>query len=229
MDFVYICRDGDNEELRYSIRSVVHSFPDANIWVIGGKPDWYIGNYICVDQSRRKYINALANLNALVNSPDISKEFILMNDDFFILQKIKKIDNFNGGLLQEKINNFIDYSQISFYTKKMILTKECLINNGISDPIDYELHVPMIMEKRKLKSILKYKDKILWRSFYGNIYKVKSTTIKDVKIYTEQSMKELSYKYDDDSVYISTDDRSFISMLNILDKKFPTKTLFEKN
>ena len=38
MNFIYICRVGENEELRYSIRSVLNSFPEANIWVIGGKP-----------------------------------------------------------------------------------------------------------------------------------------------------------------------------------------------
>ena len=49
MDFVYICKEGVNEELKYSIRSVVESFPESNIWVVGGKPDWYTGNYIQVN------------------------------------------------------------------------------------------------------------------------------------------------------------------------------------
>jgi hypothetical protein len=72
MDFVYICKDGINEELRYSIRSVVESFPDSNIWVVGGKPDWYVGNYIKVDQKLTKYKNALYNLKAITESEEIS-------------------------------------------------------------------------------------------------------------------------------------------------------------
>jgi len=48
MDFVYICKDGVNEELKYSIRSVVESFPETNIWVVGGKPDWYTGRDISI-------------------------------------------------------------------------------------------------------------------------------------------------------------------------------------
>jgi hypothetical protein len=84
MDFVYICKPGDNEELRYSIRSVLYSFPDANIWLVGGKPSWYSGNYIYVDQKHHKYANAINNLHAICDSNEISEEFVLMNDDFFI-------------------------------------------------------------------------------------------------------------------------------------------------
>ena len=61
MDFVYICKDGVNEELKYSIRSVVESFPEAIVWVVGGKPDWYIGNYIKVEQKESKYKNTRIN------------------------------------------------------------------------------------------------------------------------------------------------------------------------
>ena len=81
MDFVYICRSGDNEELRYSIRSVIRSFPKANIWVVGGKPVWYKGNYIIVEQNQDKYTNALNNIIAICNSKEISVSFIFMNDD----------------------------------------------------------------------------------------------------------------------------------------------------
>jgi hypothetical protein len=81
MDFVYICKPGDNEELRYSIRSVLYSFPDARIYVVGGKPKWYSGNYIFVDQKHHKYANAINNLQAICDSNDILEEFLLMNDD----------------------------------------------------------------------------------------------------------------------------------------------------
>ena len=59
MNFIYICRIGENEELRYSVRSVLNSFPEAVIWVIGGKPDWYVGNYIYVDQNNSAFFKTL--------------------------------------------------------------------------------------------------------------------------------------------------------------------------
>ncbi len=104
MDFVYICKDGDNDELKYSIRSVVASFPEANIWVVGGKPEWYVGNYIKVPQNLTKYKNAFYNLKSITESNEISESFVLMNDDFYIIKKINNIDNYHGGSLLEKIN-----------------------------------------------------------------------------------------------------------------------------
>ncbi len=89
-DFVYICKDGANEELKYSIRSVVESFPEANIWLVGGKPEWYTGNYIEVEQKDSKYKNAVKNLQIICLSQEISESFILMNDDFYIIKKIKR-------------------------------------------------------------------------------------------------------------------------------------------
>jgi len=87
MNFVYICRGGENEELRYSLRSVVNSFPDSAVWVVGGIPKWYSGNKISIEQNAGKWANAVNNLNAITESPDIPEEFVLMNDDFFITNK----------------------------------------------------------------------------------------------------------------------------------------------
>ena len=62
MDLVYICGPGDNEELRYSIRSAVKNLKFDNLWVVGGKPKWYVGNYLEVIQNKSKYTNARNNL-----------------------------------------------------------------------------------------------------------------------------------------------------------------------
>ena len=94
MDFVYLCKTGENEELRYSIRSVLNSFPKAKIWVVGGKPKWYVGNYVEVIQDRNLYTNIYNNLVAICKSNQISNKFILMNDDFFIVNKVSKINYF---------------------------------------------------------------------------------------------------------------------------------------
>jgi len=164
MDFVYICKDGVNEELKYSIRSVVESFPEANIWLVGGKPDWYIGNYIEVEQKESKYKNAVKNLQTICLSQEISESFILMNDDFYIIKKINKIENFHSGFLLDKINLYQKLNGNSQYTRKLSGTYKKLKALGFENPLDYELHVPMIMEKEKLKIVLELLDQFLWRS-----------------------------------------------------------------
>jgi hypothetical protein len=230
MDFVYICKEGVNEELKYSIRSVVESFPDSNIWVVGGKPDWYVGNYIEVHQIHTKYKNAVENLKMICSSPQISNEFVLMNDDFYIIKKIDNIDTFHGGYLLDKINLYQKLNGNSNYTRKLSATYKRLKAIGIDDPLDYELHVPMVMEKQKLQEVLDKNDQFLWRSMYGNIFKVGGSEMQDVKVYTRGPLVFKSYNLDiDNHTYLSSADSSFdIIWNNILKIQFKQKTKFER-
>jgi hypothetical protein len=230
MDFVYICKEGINEELKYSIRSVIESFPDSNIWVVGGKPDWYVGNYINVEQKESKYKNAVENLKTISTSDQISESFVLMNDDFYIIKKIHKIENFHGGYLLNKINLYQKLNGNSQYTRKLSGTYKKLKALGFENPLDYELHVPMIMEKEKLKIILELIDQFLWRSIYGNKFEVGGTEMQDVKVYTSGPLVLKSYNLNIDShTYLSSADSSFNNIFNkILKDKFNKKTKFER-
>lgn len=229
MDFVYICKDGENEELRYSLRSVTASFPDARVWIVGGKPPWYIGDYIFVPQQSAKYINAINNLKAICASEQISEQFILMNDDFFIIEKINSIENFHGGLLLDKINLYKKITSKSGYIIKLEQTFNKITDLGIPDALDYELHVPMIMEKKKLKAVLRHGHQLLWRSMYGNVYSIGGTEMKDVKVYTEGPLMAKSYEITSkEHKYLSSTDTSFQMLYSlILKKMFSTKSKYE--
>lgn len=209
MDFVYICRSGENEELRYSIRSIIKSFPEACIWVVGGKPSWYKGNYINIEQDKDKYSNALNNIIAICNSKEISESFILMNDDFFILKSFDLQETFHGGLLIDKISRYKEMTRSSKYIAKLDSTYRMLSQQGIKDILDYELHVPIRLEKAKLKHIVTDHPTFLWRSVYGNIYKIGGTQIKDVKVYSNHMYSSRSSQITKDSIFISTQDESF--------------------
>jgi hypothetical protein len=230
MNFVYICKPGDNEELRYSIRSVLYSFPDAKIWVVGGKPSWYSGNYIPVDQNHHKYANAISNLKAICDSSEISEEFVLMNDDFFIIKNIDRIDHFYNGLLSTKIDRYTKITGSSMYIKKLILTRTKLIQYGIDNPLDYELHIPMVMEKEKLKHIVLKYPSCLWRSMYGNIYAVGGSQMEDVKIYINKKHSARSNEITEHSVFLSTEDQAFdLAFDKVLNSMFSNPTTYEHN
>jgi hypothetical protein len=229
MDFVYICRAGENEELRYSIRSVNYHYPEAIIWVVGEFPDWYDGDYIKVKQTATKYRNVLNNLKAIVHSPQIPENFILMNDDFYIIDKPKKLEYLQEGLLVEKYHMYYDHYQSSSYTRKLLETNSRLRRLGYSEAMSYELHVPFPVEKSKLARVLKYED-LLWRSMYGNIFEVNGQKSLDVKVYNEVKMNFKNYNYKDPHLpFLSTDDTSFkMIKKEILSKKFSKKTKYEK-
>ena len=228
MDLVYICRDGENEELRYSIRSAVKNLPHDKIWVVGGKPDWYTGNYISVSQTKDKYRNARENLKAITKSEEISESFVLMNDDFYIVNKVSTIPYMHAKTLDDKIKSRDDQFSGNSYMNILRRTLLILSKKSTTPALDYELHVPMIMEKKKLYSILRFMG--LWRSIYGNIFNVGGIEITDVKVYGESSSFYPS-SYDMDNLkydYLSSNDDSFeIVKKKILDKRFRSKSIYE--
>jgi hypothetical protein len=227
MDYVYVCREGNNEELRYSIRSVEANLPKGNIWVVGGKPSWYTGLYIPVKSHSGKQRNAIQNLLKIVESKEIPEDFVLMNDDFFIVRPVSKIKFYHGGSLENKIKTRRDFTPGSRYLSLLSKTEKALQKRGIDKPLDYDIHVPMPMTKSGLKAALDLG--IQWRSAYGNIYRVGGTKIKDVKVYGSINFSELSYNPDSlDSEYISTDDSSFpLVYKKILKGMFPNPSSCE--
>jgi hypothetical protein len=232
LDVVYICRDGENEELRYSIRSVVKNLPHARLWVVGGKPDWYTGRHIKVKQLKNKFENARANVTAIAKSGQISEDFILMNDDFFVISPVDEVRYYFSGTLKSKIEYFISAHPSSQYTALLQRSMKVLINRGVEEPLDYALHVPVIMNRKKLLEVLPLG--ISWRLSYCNIYNVggqqvnaPSGSTKDVKIYikddqlTDISQNPLS------EFYMSTDDKSFIVLKSFFEEMFPDKSRYE--
>jgi hypothetical protein len=228
MDLVYICRDGENEELRYSIRSAVKNLPHDKIWVVGGKPDWYTGNHIEVDQAKGKYANARNSLKAVCDSKEISESFILMNDDFYIINKTDTVPYMYAGTLSDKIDQREDIFSGNTYTTLLKQTLGSLSRKRVRVVLDYELHVPMIMEKKKLQKVLKLSG--LWRSVYGNVFNVGGVKIRDVKVYDKKN-KFYANSYDINNLefdYLSSNDDSFEMIKEmVLEEMFPNKTGYE--
>lgn len=222
-----MCKTGDNEELRYSIRSAVKNLPHSKIWVVGGKPDWYSGNFIPVDQGGSKYSNARKILETIKDSKEISESFVLMNDDFFIVKPLKRLGNYHGGKLLDKVYLYQDLTMGSAYTRMLEQTYLRLTKMGIEEPLDYDIHVPMVMSRKGLREALK--GNTLWRSTYGNLFNIGGKKITDVKVYDSGSLKNKSYdinklKYD----FVSTEDTSFeIVKEALLEDLFPTPTEYE--
>jgi hypothetical protein len=221
MDYVYICRSGDNEELRYSLRSLQKNLPDGNVWLVGGKPDWYIGNYLHVDDLGNKFDNITNCYKALQEIDSLSDNFVLMNDDFFILKPIIEIPTIYHSTLENKIANSVSVNGISRYSRTLVKAKKDLLRIGIKNPLCYDVHFPMIFNKNLLKKMDHTNNAP--RSTYGNIYNIGGIELNDVKIYKTSSNLDIS-----ESVFISTEDNSFYLVENSLKQLFPDPSMFEK-
>lgn len=227
MDFVYICRSGTNEELRYSIRSVEKHFPDSKIWVVGYKPYWYSGNFLPVKDSTVKYENIRLAILAITSCKEISNNFVLMNDDFFIINPIKKIPTYYGGSFEDKVLRYQSINALNGYTRLLRSTLLFMQKQRLN-LLDYDLHVPMVFNKKKLKPIASIPN-VCTRTLYGNTYNIGGKLINDVKVYPSGSIYQtLENGISKDFYFISSDDDSFDNLYNdILKDMFNTPSRFE--
>lgn len=220
MDFIYINKDGDNEELRYSIRSVVANIKNARIWVIGGKPDWYVGNFIPVKDIGNKFKNITECYKEICKIEEIT-DFVVMNDDFFILNPINDIPYMYSGLLIEKVEDHGRLHGTTEYFRVLTQANKLLKKMGIDSPLNYDIHTPIKMNKEKLSEIVDLS--FAPRSVYGNIFSVGGELIEDVKVYFNTPDTKMFKDF------VSTEDNTFEKVYNnILKNKFNNKTIYER-
>lgn len=220
MNFIYICRNGENEELRYSIRSVLYHFPDADILVVGGKPRWYSGKYIEVENIGNKFDNINECYKTICRLEYID-QFILMNDDFFIIDKPARIEYYYDGTIDSKIKSHMNKYGISKYARVLSDANKKLRKMGIEQPLNYDVHTPILFDRKLLSEVVDLSSAP--RSMYANIFNVGGIKIKDVKIYRKDEYIKVN------NYFISSEDDSFSKILEVLKNKFVDVSPYESD
>ena len=184
IDLVYIVRPGQlNIDLRYSLRSVSKFCKYRYIWIVGFKPDWVQNvKYLPTVQNSDKWKNSMINYTAACECPEISENFILMNDDFFAIRPIEDWiheTNVCLGKLSQFVEKFSCIEKKSKWQWGFTYATETLSKLGISTENNYEAHTPMIINKHNFLRMLglpviqefKKSRKVLHkRSIYKNLY-----------------------------------------------------------
>lgn len=167
MDAVYILGGGslaEDEEILYSARSLCENMMDLrNVYVIGEYPKHLplAAHYQEPDRHKERWKNTFDKVIRACNIDDISDEFLLMNDDFFMLEP------FNGA-------------DFPFYAVKGSNGGPCGANSfGIHAPIRISKEMfskmPFTTGQNACKS---------WRSFYANFYGAPPKFVQDCIIRT---------------------------------------------
>lgn len=236
LDVVYTLKEeDDNEELRYSLRSLAANMPHNNVFFAGYMPTWVRNVYhIPVEQDKgSKYLNSRANIMAACHSPEVTNDFILMNDDFFILQPTDYLEWHFRDTLDKVIQTFALHGN-GPYLRGMKRTKQILedLGQAVHGPIkSYELHIPMVFNKRKRILTVELQELVnpnqdLFHSntIYGNFWSMGGRRMKDVKIYDEKSLPPQNAQF------LSTDDMSFKrgKVGEFVREKFPLRCIYER-
>lgn len=244
IDIVYPVKhdvENNSEELRYSLRSL-KNIPHGKVFISGEKPDW-IKNvvYIPVSQDMTKYENVENNIISAISDPRLSENFILMNDDMFIMRHMSALPCMNFGSMDDVIEAYERrYPEGSSYIDKMKHCSEVLKAMGVKNPICYELHTPMMFNKYKMLEMYKTADggfnsMAMRRSHYGNLYGVGGVRCEDVKIFLEPRNSPPLYnvnpqKYLDEQAFLSATGGAFKKgyLGDYIRSKFPEKSIYER-
>lgn len=180
MDIVYPFR-GISDELRYSLRSL-RNIPHNRVFLVGDKPDW-VKNVIHLPtpKHQNKLWDSNHNIAIACFNDQLDDDFILMNDDFFIVEPLEEVPVFHRGNIRDTIRSFA--GNRGPYVGGMVKAWRFLGDDALS----YELHVPMYMNKQRYLEAFQIMEKNELpaghiRTLYGNIFEVGGTEIKDVKI-----------------------------------------------
>jgi len=174
-------------ELRFCLRSIEKYLKDYNdIWIIGDKPSWLKNcKHISVKDSpypRLKENNIYRKIIAACENPEVSENFLFMNDDHFLLKPhIAPTFNYyhRGELYASMVKNKGSYRATLNHSKKV------LEERGLP-PLDYDCHAPIIYNK---KNFIKAFEGLVWKdwgyaikSIYCGINKIEGMYMTDCKI-----------------------------------------------
>lgn len=206
-DIVYILKkDVQADELRYSLRSVEQNFPFGKIWFFCGKPAGIEPDgYVPFEQTgRTKWQKATSTFRAICECKEVSENFWLFNDDFFVLRKTDAPPYMMRGTLAERVKDLRSRHAVSGYASRLDEARAELEAKGYTS-YDYALHVPMLINKAKALEVLNEFRSPMFRSLYGNYCNVGGEIAADVKIY------ELEGIPGQDWTFLSTCEASFES------------------
>ena len=190
-DVVYILKNNyTSKEIVYSLRSLVN-FPYRSVWFAGGcpkgiEPD---GMLEMAQLGRTKWERVIYTLRKVCECKEISKSFWLFNDDFFILKPVEEKPasriktQYNGDLLKR-----VHSIGRSEYALQLARTACELKRRGLGVK-NYAVHVPMLINKDKALEVLDtFKGFPMFRSLYGNYWKVGGVDMPDVKIKSNNAL-----------------------------------------
>lgn len=222
MDLVYVNvkSNWNSNELRFSLRSAEKFLSFDKVFIIGYLPE-FISPYKVIyipfqDNPAQKYKSVNAKVRLILENPDISEDFIFMNDDFWLLKEWKTIPYYYYRTLADRIK----YRTGGTYLQRLENTLK-IFPNGLN----YELHCPIVFNKEKLRKVLeKYGEEVERRSAYCNEYKVPSVEMRDYKIFKVKNLallKDAPFFSADDTVVLQPEFQKFIFSL------FPKPSYFE--
>ncbi|WP_030672486.1 hypothetical protein [Streptomyces sp. NRRL B-1347] len=229
-DIVVPVRPGAvNQQLRFALRSWSSNLPHRQVWIVGHLPHWVADvRHIPLEQRGTKYANTTAAVRAACEHPDVAENFLLCNDDFFVMQPLPAgMPALHRGPVREVEQHYVARGS-GPYLRGMRETRDLLREHGHDDPVSYELHVPLPVTKTgmlKALDIGHHLDVLHKRTAYGVLAGIGGEQIEDVKI-----LHRGPRGFGEESAFLSTMPDSFANgrVGNLIRAAFPLACRYER-
>jgi hypothetical protein len=212
VNVVYYVRPGrHNEPLRYSLRSLVN-LPHERVWIVGHKPEWVQGvEHIDLRPVGNAQSNAVALLRAACEA--LSGRFVVMNDDFYVMEPIE-VPAWHAGPLSERLT-----TAAGAYRNHLRAAAERLP----ADALAWTLHIPVVVDSQPLADVLADLGGRIpaeWRTMYGNLTGATGERHADVKVRRRSDPVPAG-------PFLSSSPGSFGALLPMLRARFPEPSEYE--
>ena len=184
---VYVYKSGGDTELRFSLRSL-KNLPHRDVFIVGQAPKW-VRNVTVIpwQQTNEPYSDTYYKIMAVARDKRVADNFVLFNDDFFLLKPVKEIQPRYLkaiGLWKEQYHNQGEY------WKKIVRTEKLVGKDAKA----YELHYPFPFNKANLIAYHgKYQQprNAMLRTLYAHEFGIKGTQSRDYKAVTPKNFIKL--------------------------------------
>lgn len=224
-DIIYILKDDiATEELKYSLRSVVKNFPFNKVWFVGGQPKGLTpdGRIAHRQTGNNKAELIKSSLWRAIQCPEITDDFFVFNDDFFVMKPFKgEFINYIDGTLKRRIDELHTEQGMSPYCRALFkVEQELLIQHYTA--FNFDVHLPILINKRLAEASINRVSSAQYRSAYGNINGLPYIVRPDVKEYSLDNV-------DKTTDFLSTNDNTFTdgAVGDYIRSRFKTPSRFE--
>jgi hypothetical protein len=172
-------------ELQYALRSW-DLVPHGAVWFVGGRPGWVRNvRHVPFRDHQDKWQNIADKAKSLASLDGLAEEFYYTEDDYFILRPFDRIpDHSHPQTLNEQLagrETRRKGRQLGGWWGYLQSTRDTLHAHGITDPVSFDVHIPMLWEKSKIPVHMDTGRPMSWRSLVGNTRKTVPVPVPDVK------------------------------------------------
>lgn len=158
--YPYFAAGAKGNELKYSIRSIETFFQGASgVWVVGDRPDWYSGPFVCAPRLTTREPNSrldrAAKLRRILETPEIPEDFVWMMDDIYFVAPVTvealRHPRSEGRITTKDLRK---RRRGGPWSRQKHRTWQALHERG--RPLhDYAAHMPVMYTKTNLRSLLR--------------------------------------------------------------------------